>query len=201
MSERTRLTRTEISWILYDVANSAFIMLVSTTIPIFFANLVEEAGMDTTTASGLWGLVTAVAVLILAVMSPILGAVADYKGMKKKLFIGFLAMGLLGAVGLACTGSWLAFLAIFVVARLGYSACNVFYDSMLTDVTTDERMDMVSSHGYAWGYLGSCAPFIAGIVVLFLTGMSGTGFRISFLIKIFLEENSTTFVGEKKADF
>lgn len=182
MTERTRLTRTEISWILYDVANSAFIMLVSTTIPIYFATLVEEAGMDTTTASGLWGLVTAAAVLILAVLSPILGAVADYKGMKKRLFIGFLVMGLAGAVSLALAPDWLWFLFIFVAARLGYSACNVFYDSMLTDVTTDERMDMVSSHGYAWGYIGSCVPFIIGIAVLFVTGMSATGFQISFLI-------------------
>ncbi len=182
MTERTRLTRTEISWILYDVANSAFIMLVSTTIPIYFATLVEEAGMDTTTASGLWGLVTAAAVLILAVLSPILGAVADYKGMKKRLFIGFLVMGLAGAVSLALAPDWLWFLFIFVAARLGYSACNVFYDSMLTDVTTDERMDMVSSHGYAWGYIGSCVPFIIGIMVLFVTGMSATGFQISFLI-------------------
>lgn len=182
MTERTRLTRTEISWILYDVANSAFIMLVSTTIPIYFATLVEEAGMDTTTASGLWGLVTAAAVLILAVLSPILGAVADYKGMKKRLFIGFLVMGLAGAVSLALAPDWLWFLFIFVAARLGYSACNVFYDSMLTDVTTDERMDMISSHGYAWGYIGSCVPFIIGIVVLFVTGMSATGFQISFLI-------------------
>lgn len=182
MTERTRLTRTEISSILYDVANSAFIMLVSTTIPIYFATLVEEAGMDTTTASGLWGLVTAAAVLILAVLSPILGAVADYKGMKKRLFIGFLVMGLAGAVSLALAPDWLWFLFIFVAARLGYSACNVFYDSMLTDVTTDERMDMVSSHGYAWGYIGSCVPFIIGIVVLFVTGMSATGFQISFLI-------------------
>lgn len=182
MTERTRLTRTEISWILYDVANSAFIMLVSTTIPIYFATLVEEAGMDTTTASGLWGLVTAAAVLILAVLSPILGAVADYKGMKKRLFIGFLVMGLAGAVSLALAPDWLWFLFIFVAARLGYSACNVFYDSMLTDVTTDERMDMVSSHGYAWGYIGSCVPFIIGIVVLFVSGMSATGFQISFLI-------------------
>lgn len=182
MTERTRLTRTEISWILYDVANSAFIMLVSTTIPIYFATLVEEAGMDTTTASGLWGLVTAAAVLILAVLSPILGAVADYKGMKKRLFIGFLVMGLAGAVSLALAPDWLWFLFIFVAARLGYSACNVFYDSMLTDVTTDERMDMISSHGYAWGYIGSCVPFIIGIMVLFVTGMSATGFQISFLI-------------------
>ena len=182
MEQTARLTRTEISWILYDVANSAFIMLVATTIPIFFATLVEEAGMETTTASGLWGLVTAAAVLILAVLSPILGAVADYQGMTMKLFVGFWAMGLLGAVGLAFTTHWLWFMVIFVAARLGYSACNVFYDSMLTDVTTDDRMDMVSSHGYAWGYIGSCLPFIAGIVVLFLTGMSAQGFRISFLI-------------------
>jgi UMF1 family MFS transporter len=179
---KERLTQTEKSWILYDVANSAFTMLVSTTIPLFFVQLVEEAGMDGATASGLWGLVTAAAVLILAVLSPILGAMADYRGMKKKLFAAFLVLGLLGAVGLACTTNWLWFLWIFVAARLGYSACNVFYDSMLTDVTTDQRMDMVSSHGYAWGYVGSCIPFIAGIVVLFVTGMSVRGFQISFLI-------------------
>ena len=83
MEGKQRLTQTEKSWILYDVANSAFTMLVSTTIPLFFAQLVEEAGMDGTTASGLWGLVTAAAVLILAVLSPILGAMADYRGMKK----------------------------------------------------------------------------------------------------------------------
>ena len=166
MEETQRLTKTEISWILYDVANSAFTMLVSTTIPLFFAQLVEEAGMDAATASGLWGLVTAAAVLILAVLSPILGAVADYRGMKRRLFLGALVLGLLGAVGLACTTHWLWFLWIFVAARLGYSACNVFYDSMLTDVTTDQRMDMVSSHGYAWGYVGSCVPFIAGVAVL-----------------------------------
>lgn len=182
MEQKNRLTRAEISWILYDVANSAFIMLVATTIPIYFASLVEEAGMAPATASGLWGLVTAAAVLILAVLSPVLGAVADYEGMKKKLFAGFLALGLAGAAGLACTGHWLLFLLIFVAARLGYAACNVFYDSMLTDVTTDQRMDMVSSYGYAWGYLGSCVPFIAGIGVLFATGMSPLGFRISFLI-------------------
>ena len=182
MEEARRLTKTEISWILYDVASSAFTMLVSTTIPLFFAQLVEEAGMDASTASGLWGLVTAAAVLILAVLSPILGAVADYRGMKRRLFLGALVLGLLGAVGLACTTHWLWFLWIFVAARLGYSACNVFYDSMLTDVTTDQRMDMVSSHGYAWGYVGSCVPFIAGVAVLFVTGMSTRGFQISFLI-------------------
>ena len=182
MGKNGKLTREERSWILYDVANSAFTMLISTTIPLYFAQLVEEAGMDAATASGLWGLVTAAAVLILAVLSPILGAVADHRGMKRRLFVGFLALGLLGASGLAAVSHWLSFLWVFVAARLGYSACNVFYDSMLTDVTTDGRMDMVSSQGYAWGYIGSCVPFIAGIAVLFVTGMSGTGFRVSFLL-------------------
>ncbi|MBQ8144848.1 MAG: MFS transporter [Butyricicoccus sp.] len=164
---KTKLTRAEKSWILYDVGNSAFTMLVATTIPILFKGLTESAGIDTVYASGLWSTVTAVAVLILALLSPVLGALADYAGMKKKMFVGALIVGLLGLAGLSVTGSWIAYLVFFVVARLGYSACNVFYDAMLTDVTTDERMDSVSSHGYAWGYIGSCIPFIAGIVLIF----------------------------------
>lgn len=177
-----RFTSAELSWMLYDVANSAFILLVSTTIPLFFASLVREAGMEPSTASGLWGLATAGSVLALAVLSPILGAVADYQGMKLRLFAGFLALGLLGAVGLAFAPDWLWFLGIFAAARLGYSACNVFYDSMLTDVASDERMDLLSSYGYAWGYLGSCIPFVLGVAALFAAGMSARGFRFSFLL-------------------
>ena len=182
---KTKLTRAEKSWILYDVGNSAFTMLVATTIPILFKGLTESAGIDTVYASGLWSTVTAVAVLILALLSPILGALADYAGMKKKMFVGALVIGLLGLAGLSVTGNWMAYLVFFVIARLGYSACNVFYDAMLTDVTTDERMDSVSSHGYAWGYIGSCIPFIAGIVIIFtlpfgLTTMRAT--QISYVI-------------------
>lgn len=180
-----KLTKAEKSWVLYDVACSAFIMLVSTTIPIFFRSLAEADGVSPEQASALWGTVTAVAVLILAVISPILGAVADYKGMKKKMFAGFLVMGLLGAVGLTITSDWMAFLYIFVVARVGYSATNIFYDSMLTDVTTDDRMDMLSSSGYAWGYIGSCIPFIIGILLIFVKpfGLDTiTATRISFLV-------------------
>ena len=182
---KTKLTRAEKSWILYDVGNSAFTMLVATTILILFKGLTDAAGIDTVYASGLWSTVTAVAVLILALLSPVLGALADYAGMKKKMFVSALVIGLLGLCGLAVTGNWLAYLAFFVVARLGYSACNVFYDAMLTDVTTDERMDSVSSHGYAWGYIGSCIPFIAGIVLIFTLpfGMSTTqATQLSYLI-------------------
>ena len=180
-----KMTRAERSWVLYDVGNSAFIMLVSTTIPIYFKELAAAGGIDTVYATGLWATVTAAAVLILALLSPLLGALADYQGMKKKLFAGALVLGLAGFAALALTVSWLASLIFFVAARLVYSACNVLYDAMLTDVTDDSRMDTISAAGYAWGYIGSCIPFILGILLIFFTPFGLTtaqATRLSFLI-------------------
>ena len=155
---KEKLNKTEISWILYDVGNSAFAMLISTTIPIFFQSLAAGAGITEARTSGLWASVTAISVLILAILSPILGAIADYRGMKKPIFSTSLCISIMALLVLSFTEHWLVFLIVFVIARLSYSACNVFYDSMITDVTTDDRMDMVSSHGFAWGYIGSCLP-------------------------------------------
>ena len=180
-----KLTKGEKSWILYDVANSAFTMLVSTTIPIFFHGLTNRAEISAAQSTVVWGNITSITVLILAILSPILGALADNSGMKKKLFLLFLMVGLAGLFSLSAVTEWKAFLCLFVVARVGYSACNVFYDSMLTDVTTDEKMDMVSSHGFAWGSIGSCVPFILGIVLIFTKpfGMSTVlATQLSFLI-------------------
>ena len=180
-----KMTRAERSWVLYDVGNSAFILLVTTTIPIFFKGLAEAEGIDTVYASGLWASVTAASVLILAVLSPFLGAVADYSGMKRRLFLAALALGLAGLAGLCLTANPYVYLALFVAARLGYSACNVFYDAMLTDVTTDARIDRISATGYAWGYIGSCIPFIIGIVLIFTTpfGLSTVqATRLSFAL-------------------
>lgn len=182
---KEQFTKAEISWILYDVANSAFTMLIATTIPIFFQFLVSQSGMDEATTSGIWASVTAISVLILAVLSPILGAVADYKGMKKPIFAFFLGIAIIALLVLSFTNHWIVFLVVFVIARLAYSACNVFYDSMITDVTTDERMDRISSHGFAWGYIGSCIPFVAGIFLIFSCpfGLStAQATQLSFLI-------------------
>ena len=182
-----KLTKEEKSWILYDVANSAFILIITATIPVYFRALAENAGVSSTNATALWGVATSVSVLALALLSPILGAIADYKGMKKKMFVFFLAMGILGCLSFTVTQDWQAFLFLFIIARLGYSACNVFYDSMLVDVTTDERMDVVSSYGYAFGYIGSCVPFIIGIALILLKPFGMTGYlptQISFLITI-----------------
>lgn len=207
-----KLTKQELSWILYDVANSAFIMILTATIPIFFRALVDADGIvavsqnpivktlfasNATAAlegdlqafealkTSLFALTTSVAVIVVAIMAPIIGAVADYKGMKKKLFVVSLLIGVAGLLSLGITESWVAYLFLIILARIGYAACNIFYDSMLVDVTTDEKMDHVSSLGYAWGYIGSCIPFIIGIVLIFTLPFgltTGQATQISFII-------------------
>ena len=125
---------------------------------------------------------------IIALLSPALGSIADHKGMKKKLFIGSVAIGVLGGLAFTSVNQWIAFLALFVVARTGYSLANVFYDSMLVDVTTDERMDTISSYGYAFGYVGSTIPFIVGLVFVLMPDLFGIntamGTKISFVIAL-----------------
>ena len=180
----SKFTKPEKSWILYDVANSAFTMLISTTIPIFFRSLAEQ-DVSASTASGIWALTTSVAVLILAVLSPFLGALADYKGMKKKMFSLFLVVGVIGLLLLSFSGNRISYMILFVITRIGYSACNIFYDSMLVDVTADDRMDRISSYGYALGYIGSCIPFIIGILLILVRpfGLSTqAATQISFVI-------------------
>jgi UMF1 family MFS transporter len=182
-----KYTKPEKSWILYDVANSAFILIVTATIPIYFRSIATEQGVPAHVITAWFGGATSIAVLLLALIAPVLGAIADYRGMKKKMFGLFLGIGLLGGLSLAITTQWQAFVIMFILARIGYSACNVFYDSMLIDVASDERMDMVSSSGYAWGYIGSTIPFIMGIALIFILpfGMDvQTATQLSFVITI-----------------
>lgn len=180
------LTKAEKSWILYDVANSAFIMIVTATIPIYFRGLAEGAGVSSTAASSLWGSATSISILVLAVLSPILGAIADYENMKKKIFTVFFVLAIGGGFLFTFAPGWLSFLVFFIIARIGYAACNIFYDAMLVDVTTDERMDKLSTFGYAFGYIGSCIPFVAGLLLILncdSIGISMTAAtRLSFII-------------------
>lgn len=185
-SNDTHLTKAEKSWILYDVANSAFIMIVTATIPIYFRSLAEGAGVSSTAASSLWGSATSISILILAVLSPILGAIADYENMKKKIFTVFFVLAIGGGLLFTFVPGWISFLVFFILARIGYAACNIFYDAMLVDVTTDERMDKISTFGYAFGYVGSCIPFVAGLLLILNCGSIGISMtaatRISFII-------------------
>lgn len=162
--ENTKLTKLEKYWILYDVGNSAFILLVSTILPIYFNYLTSQAGVSSVDSLAYWGYAASVSTIIVALIGPVLGSIADTRGFKKPLFTISMMVGVLGCAALSMPTSWIVFLTVFVVAKVGYSSSLIFYDAMLPDVTTPDKMDTVSSHGYAWGYIGSCIPFIISLM-------------------------------------
>ena len=172
-SGKFRLTSLERNWILYDVGNSAFVLMVATLIPIFFNALAAAGGLSSVEYLAYWGYASSSVTVITAVLSPILGTVADTKGFKKPIFILCVFVGIVGCCAMGAASAWLLFLVIFVIAKVGFSGSLVFYDSMLSDVTTPERMDEVSSRGYAWGYIGSCVPFVVCLGLVLGAGSIG----------------------------
>ncbi len=177
-----KLTSLEKKWVLYDVGNSAFTMMVSTIFPIYFNALAEGAGISDVDYLAYWGYATSVCTLIVAILGPTLGAIADTKNFKKIIFSISMGIGVFGCILLGFLSSWIWFLGVFVLAKTGYSASLIFYDAMLTDVTGPERMDSVSSHGYAWGYIGSCIPFIACLGIVLGAGSLGIGTQTSMIL-------------------
>ena len=172
-NKKFSLTGLERAWILYDVGNSAFVLLVATLIPIFFNALAEEGGLSSVDYLAYWGYAASAVTVITAVLSPILGTLADTRGFKKPIFILCLVVGVAGCCAMGLAKTWLPFLLIFVFAKVGFSGSLVFYDSMLSDVTTPDRMDVVSSRGYAWGYIGSCVPFVVCLGLVLGAGAIG----------------------------
>lgn len=170
---KLNLTPAERSWVLYDVGNSAFTLLIATIIPIYFNFLAEEAGLSNVQYLAYWGYAASAATLLVAVLGPVFGTLADTQGYKKPIFLLFLGVGLVGCIALGFAAHWLWFLLIFVVARVGYSGSLIFYDSMLSDITDADRMDHVSSNGYAWGYIGSCIPFAGCLALVLGSGALG----------------------------
>jgi UMF1 family MFS transporter len=167
------MTKQEKSWILYDVGNSAFVLIVITTVmPIFFKDI-ASAGADNAVSTANWGFANSLASLILAILSPVLGAFADYQNLKKRFFTVFLAAGIVFTLLLVTVneGQWLRCLLIFVFARIGFAGANLFYDAFLPDVAETARMNRISSAGYAWGYIGGAVPFVL-VIGIILMGMS-----------------------------
>lgn len=164
--KKSKLSKTEKYWILYDVGNSAFVLLIATILPIYFNYLASLSRISEVDYLAYWGYASSLATMIIAIIGPVIGTIADTKGYKKPIFTLSMMIGVLGCAALSVPQSWIIFLAVFVIAKVGYSASLIIYDSMLTDITSSERMDEVSSQGYAWGYIGSCIPFLISLLIV-----------------------------------
>lgn len=176
---KMRLNGKEKRWIMYDVGNSAFTLLVSTIIPIYFNYLAGKAGLSDVDYLAYWGYAASICTIIVAILGPVCGTIADTKGFKKPLFMASILIGTIGCSLLGLMVQWMAFLVVFVVAKIGFSSSLIFYDSMLIDVTDEKRMDYVSSQGFAWGYIGSCVPFVACLVLVLGSGKLGISMEVA----------------------
>ena len=160
------LTDQEFAWVLYDVGNSAFTMLACSLIPIWFKSLAIGNGpgqISSDRATAYYSITIAVVTVIVALLGPLMGALADRRGRKKIFFSTVTAIGAAGCLVNGFTASWRIFIAVYLITRIFYNASLTIYDSMLNDVTSGDRMDAVSSYGYAWGYIGSCFPFLVAL--------------------------------------
>lgn len=186
-----KITKKEKSWILYDWANSAFALtIMSTILPIYFTNMVGEVGLSKELATSYWGYTNSIASLIVACLSPLMGGLADYMGMKKKFFTVFSMLGVVftGLLAFIPYGMWMPLMITYVISLIGFSLSNVFYDSFITDITIESKMDVISSLGFAFGYIGSTIPFILcmGLIMGVQKGVIPLGMvlttKISFVI-------------------
>ena len=181
-----KMTRLEKQWILYDVGNSAFTMLCTTIIPIYFKNIATADNLSNSDSTAFLSFTLSLSTILVAILGPILGTMADTKNYKKPLFVSTFLVGVIGCMAMAFASKWLAFLAVFCIAKTGYQLSLIFYDSMLTDVTTEDRMDEISSQGYAWGYIGSCVPFIASLVLILGSDVIGISGGMAMTLALFL---------------
>lgn len=171
--QSAKLTAREKKWIIYDVGNSAFVLLSTGRHP-HLRQIADAGGRQHRVRLGY---AQTIASLVIALLMPLLGSIADVQGMKIKFFLGFFGTGVVTCCAMALPLTWLPFLVVYILATIGLNGSLTFYDSMLIDATSNERMDKVSSHGYGWGYIGSTVPFIFCIALIFGGRRSSTGPR------------------------
>ncbi|AZP05326.1 MFS transporter [Jeotgalibaca ciconiae] len=172
-TSRFKYTKEERSWIMQDWGNSAYSIMITTAVfPLFFKAVASSGGLSDATSTAYWGYANSIATLIVSLLAPILGALADYKNQRMSMFTFFTLSGIVAtlAFSFAPAGSWLYLFIFYVISAIGFSGANIFYDGSLIDVTTNSRMDRVSSAGFGWGYIGSSIPFVI-FIAFQLTGV------------------------------
>ncbi|MCE3020396.1 MFS transporter [Parvimonas micra] len=171
-------SKKELSWILYDCANSAYSMAITTALfPIYF-------GMIGGNEMNL-GYYNSFASIIIAILSPVLGTIADFRGMKKRLFTLFSIIAIFSTLFLSFAGELglPLLMAFFILGSVTFAGSNIFYDAFLVDVTNDERMDKISTAGFAYGYIASVIPFMFCLGTILIFGMKNPlGYQIGFVI-------------------
>jgi len=177
------------AWCMYDWANSAFATTIMAAIfPPFYRSLVTEAGLSESNATAYWGYTTSIALLIIALIAPVLGAISDSTG-GKKLYVAFFAwMGILSTTAFLFIGTdtWLLASTLFIFGNIGFAGANVFYESMLPHIAKNDDIDQVSTRGYAMGYVGGGILLVINVLWILkpgIFGMPDVGFalRASFL--------------------
>ena len=189
LAERFGLSRPELrAWAMYDWANSGFVTTIMVAVfPVYYASTAAK-GLAPSDITYKFSLATTIALTITALTAPVLGAVADYAAMKKRLLLIFQVIGVVATAAMVFiyTGDWMLALVLFVVANIGVAGAFTFYDSLLPHVAAPDELDRVSSAGYALGYLGG--GLLLAINMLWIAkpqwfGMADAGVaaRMSFL--------------------
>jgi len=170
---KTKMTRQEKSWIMYDWANSVYAtIMMAAVFPIYFTTVADGAGQS---GDYWWGIGTSAAMITVALLAPIVGALADFSGYRKRMFNIFFIIGVGFTLASAFFDNWVFLLLGYAVSHVGFSGSCLVYDSFLPEVTTPERMHKVSGYGYAYGYIGgSTIPFLISIALI----MFGENFGI-----------------------
>ncbi|WP_010529845.1 MFS transporter [Lentibacillus jeotgali] len=161
--------KTNLSWMLYDFGNSAFATtIMAAVLPVFYYD-VAAVGLEENLAESYWGYSQSIAVLIVAVLAPILGAISDYSAAKKKFLRFFAYMGMIASILLAFVGEgeYIFASVLLIIGNIGFSGANVFYDAFLPDIAKDEdEMDKLSASGFAFGYIGGGILLAINIVMI-----------------------------------